>query len=619
MGENELEILITAVDEASAAFESVGEAMGEMSAEAQAASSETEAALNEVGLTMNSVTGEITDALLTQEQSFAAAAALMQENGEEIMQVMMDTGASAQEAASIIEEANAEIASSSSETADEVAASSGSSKGSLMAIGVAAGIAFGLVESAVSSAISSATQWDETSAIIGQKLQDIGSSTPVSAMQAYAQQIQNVTLFSQQQALAAESVIAGSKQLEPQYQSLTMLSADVATSAQQFGGSATDMGSAMKIITQALADPVAGLTQLQKQAGIEIPAATVTMIKNLANAGDTAAADTVLLKALNGQVGGLAQAAAGAPGAALAELSNHLSALGTTIGNELLPMLDKMANFLEPIVADITAWVTEHPKLTEALVIGVVVFTALLAVLALVAVVVAAVGAAFAGMAVAISAGVAVIAALVITNFTTIKDVLETTWDAQLSRWSDLWTDMLTFLNNAHQFLLNGINSLVNDVMSVWNAGLTGMETLAENVWNAISNTFKSGVNYVISAINGLINALDSIHISIPAIQIPGTKIGTPALDLGFNIPDIPMLAAGGIVYNPVLAMIGEQGPEAVVPLSSLGGGGGLGGGQPIQIFIQGGNYLDQNGATMIGNALAQQIIRQIRVSNYRS
>ena len=33
------------------------------------------------------------------------------------------------------------------------------------------------------------------------------------------------------------------------------------------------------------------------------------------------------------------------------------------------------------------------------------------------------------------------------------------------------------------------------------------------------------------------------------------------------QIPEIPMLAKGGIVTAPTLAMIGERGPEAVLPL----------------------------------------------------
>jgi len=41
----------------------------------------------------------------------------------------------------------------------------------------------------------------------------------------------------------------------------------------------------------------------------------------------------------------------------------------------------------------------------------------------------------------------------------------------------------------------------------------------------------------------------------------------------GWDVPDIPMLAKGGIVTRPTLALIGEAGPEAVVPLNGRYGG----------------------------------------------
>ena len=48
----------------------------------------------------------------------------------------------------------------------------------------------------------------------------------------------------------------------------------------------------------------------------------------------------------------------------------------------------------------------------------------------------------------------------------------------------------------------------------------------------------------------------------------------------GFSLPEyarngIPFLAAGGIVTSPTLSMIGEAGPEAVIPLSQMGSMGG--------------------------------------------
>jgi hypothetical protein len=64
------------------------------------------------------------------------------------------------------------------------------------------------------------------------------------------------------------------------------------------------------------------------------------------------------------------------------------------------------------------------------------------------------------------------------------------------------------------------------------------------------------------------------------AAVIAGAGMATLARDQGdmayARASDIPHLAAGGIVDRPTMALIGEAGPEAVVPLSSAGGLGGF-------------------------------------------
>jgi hypothetical protein len=77
----------------------------------------------------------------------------------------------------------------------------------------------------------------------------------------------------------------------------------------------------------------------------------------------------------------------------------------------------------------------------------------------------------------------------------------------------------------------------------------------------------------------------------------------------GFSVPNIPMLAQGGIVTGPTLAMIGEAGPEAVVPLSRAGEFG-MGGGNNVTIHVNGGDpqavvdalrtYMFRNGSVPI-------------------
>jgi hypothetical protein len=78
------------------------------------------------------------------------------------------------------------------------------------------------------------------------------------------------------------------------------------------------------------------------------------------------------------------------------------------------------------------------------------------------------------------------------------------------------------------------------------------------------------------------------------------------------------MLAKGGIVNSPTLAVIGEDGPEAVVPLTKKNNpqGIGLGGGSgPITLNINVGGVTDRTDK----RALAREIGDAIRDEMFRS
>jgi hypothetical protein len=616
--DTELQIVISAVDEASAAFEEIEDSLAGVSDAAATMVDATTASFNE----------------FTAAIAQAATDAGVSET--EILQQMQATGLGAQEVADEIVAAN-----------EEIDASNDLTKGSFMPVGIAAGIAFAAVESAISSSVSSAQSWDEESAIIAQTLKDTGSAIPLSQVQDYAQHVQSVTLLTQQQALQSEGLILSYQNLQPQYESLTMLSADLATKMSQTSGDMADnLPNATKILVNALEDPVAGINQLIRQGTVAFPAATVTMIENMAKVGDTAGADAIILDTLNRKVGGMAEAAAQAPGAGLTQLSNSLTSLGTQVGNDLLPDLDLLAKALLPIITNITNWANEHPKLTEAILAGVLAFTAFLAAATLIGIVIAAAGASVALAMVVISAAVAGFIALVLPNWKTFWDgfqdvvnvatqitaaVIEGALDLILAAvylFSNLMTGTFNVMADIIKVTIdtafNLITGVVTDQMkaieTTWQLGWNVVSTIATDVWAVIGNTVKTGVNDVISVINGFINALDAIHITLPSITIPGTKLSTPAVNLGFTIPDIPMLAAGGFVTQPTLALIGEAGPEAVIPLSSGMGAGGAAGGQQIVINIQGGIFpTDTSTITKIGNLLAKSVVASLRTRNYAS
>jgi phage-related minor tail protein len=77
-------------------------------------------------------------------------------------------------------------------------------------------------------------------------------------------------------------------------------------------------------------------------------------------------------------------------------------------------------------------------------------------------------------------------------------------------------------------------------------------------------------------------------------------------------------MAVGGIVTGPTLALIGEAGPEAVVPLSGtqgrdyslgLGGGGGMAGGITVNVNVSGGTDARATGE-VIGREVRREVLR---------
>jgi hypothetical protein len=121
--------------------------------------------------------------------------------------------------------------------------------------------------------------------------------------------------------------------------------------------------------------------------------------------------------------------------------------------------------------------------------------------------------------------------------------------------------------------LLVRLGSAGADVGGAIVNGITGA---FDGIAGAVSGLVKAAINAAIGILNAGFN---TIHDNWP--DIPGAP-GPP-----FGHDPIHKLAAGGIVTRATLAVIGEAGPEAVIPLSRVPGVnplGGLGGGLTVHI-----------------------------------
>lgn len=115
------------------------------------------------------------------------------------------------------------------------------------------------------------------------------------------------------------------------------------------------------------------------------------------------------------------------------------------------------------------------------------------------------------------------------------------------------------------QFVFNGFKSIASGVFDAVKVSFDAWYGSVRNTLNALYSAFKTIFNSVASIWN---NTIGKLSFKVPSwVPVIGGK--------GFDVPDIPMLAEGGIVTGPTLAMIGEAGPEAVIPLNRAGMVGG--------------------------------------------
>jgi len=118
---------------------------------------------------------------------------------------------------------------------------------------------------------------------------------------------------------------------------------------------------------------------------------------------------------------------------------------------------------------------------------------------------------------------------------------------------------------NYIQFVFNGFAAIGTRVFNTIRTVVRAWVDVVKGYIDVIYGAFKTVFNGVASIWNNTIGKL--------SFKVPGWVPGIGGK--GFDVPDIPMLAEGGIVTGPTIAMIGEAGPEAVIPLSKAGSMGG--------------------------------------------
>lgn len=119
---------------------------------------------------------------------------------------------------------------------------------------------------------------------------------------------------------------------------------------------------------------------------------------------------------------------------------------------------------------------------------------------------------------------------------------------------SGLWTKVKDTFGGIKEFFAG-----------VWDSIKETFTTIGTKVGDAIGGTFKKAINAVLQTVENAINTVpDAINGAIDLLnELPGVDIGQ------MDHIKLPRLAKGGIIDKKTVAMVGESGREAILPLEN--------------------------------------------------
>ena len=142
-------------------------------------------------------------------------------------------------------------------------------------------------------------------------------------------------------------------------------------------------------------------------------------------------------------------------------------------------------------------------------------------------------------------------------------------------RWADVTNALSSVSNwfgemftNAYNAVKDAFSSIGDFFSGVWETVKGIFVNAGQMVGEAVGGAFKSAVNAVLGTIENVVNGfIGMINGVLDVVRnLPGLGwIGS------VSTVSLPRLARGGIVDSPTIAMIGEAGKEAVVPLENTG------------------------------------------------
>jgi phage-related protein len=157
------------------------------------------------------------------------------------------------------------------------------------------------------------------------------------------------------------------------------------------------------------------------------------------------------------------------------------------------------------------------------------------------------------------------------------KAIWNTFGDAIVTYFKGIWEEVAGVFRLFVAVFTGNWTAAWNALVSIFGGVKDQIIGVFEGIWAVVRGILNLMIGGAETMVNAYIKSLNLI--------IRGLNIINPFKDIP-RIPEahLPRLAKGGIVTGPTTALIGEAGPEAVIPLSRAGA---FGGGSTVNINVQ--------------------------------
>jgi len=311
---------------------------------------------------------------------------------------------------------------------------------------------------------------------------------------------------------------------------------------------------------------------------------------------------------------------------AMAKFKTQLGNVSEGIGKALMPALNSVMEKLLPIIEKFSAWAEKNPDLLAKIIMVSAGIAGLVAVMGFLGMVFGPIATGFAlvGGAIAtfstflLSTAIPAVVSFVIAFAPIIAVValiallaygvyeLITHWTQVKQFFADLWEAVKLIFTGHITILMTAIKLFLDTIKLIWTNTWNAIKNFFVNLWESIVSTAKAAIQSIKDFLQPIINMIDRV---ISRLQSIGKSVGNSVKGAVGAVGNFLGINDGIVQNGQIITTHPDDYIVATKDPASLGGKGG------IVVNINGGNYLSENAALMMGDYIIGALQMQMRGS----